>query len=287
MITVLMPVHRYHRWLEPAISSVLSSETDYPFELVVLANNMNKSELNQLYDFSKIHNFKIINLGAKSLPESLQQGVVDATFEFIARLDSDDVMHDNRLQLQADFLIRNPSVSLVTCKVNLISENDEIIGMRTPPLTHIAISSSLKFGNCLVHPSIMFRKSAILSVGGYKNTYPYTEDYDLYMRMIDGYTFNTIPDALTDYRVFAEQISSKNSFEQLESSKRILSNYFKNRNLSQQLKSRLYMSILSARYEKYRNRTGTIKLISLLLLSLLISPKVSYQFIKYSLGNLR
>lgn len=287
MITVLMPAHKYHQWLESAIDSVLNSQTKYDFELLVLANNMNRFDLDKLICFSKTRNFRLLNLGSKTLSESLNEGLFESNFEFIARLDSDDFMEPNRLQVQADFLKDNPSISLVASKVTLINEKGQVIGGRTPPSGHRGISCSLRFGNCLVHPSVMFRRTEILRVGGYEDTYPHAEDYDLYMRLVDTNKFDAIPESLTNYRIFADQISSQNSSVQLKSSIDILSCYFNNKSLASRFKSKLYKATMKLRYERFKFHKGTFRLVALLVLNFVISPIVTYQFLKNSFKNLR
>jgi hypothetical protein len=196
-------------------------------------------------------------------------------------------MEPNRLQVQADFLKDNPSISVVASNVTLVNEKGQVIGHRSPPSGHRGISHSLRFGNCLVHPSIMFRRTEILRVGGYEDTYPYAEDYDLYMRLIDTNKFDALPESLTNYRIFADQISSQHSSVQLKSSVDILSRYFQNKTFASRFKSKLYIATMKLRYQNFKFHKGTFRLVAMLVLDLVISPIVTYQFLKNSIKNLR
>jgi glycosyltransferase involved in cell wall biosynthesis len=285
MISVLMPAHKYHNWLESAIESVLNSKTEYPFELIVVANNMCSIDLDKLSDLSVRRNFRLLKLGDKSMPDSLNVGLSVANFELIARLDSDDFMRSDRLQIQADFLNHHKSVVLLASAVTLVDHQNVIIGRRIPPLSHNSIKSSLRFGNCLVHPSIMFRRSAALQVGGYTNEFPFAEDFDLYMRMIDQNEFGAISLPLTAYRVFDEQISAKNRTEQLNSSIRILNRYFAQQKTSSKFQSNMCLKILKLRSDRSGEDSGTFKLTCFLFLNFVVSPIRTFQFLFNSLRN--
>ena len=51
------------------------------------------------------------------------------------------------------------------------------------------------------HPSIIFKKNAVLTVKGYPEDMPSMEDYGLWLKMIaQGYTFGNIPKVLVYYR---------------------------------------------------------------------------------------
>jgi len=286
MITVLMPAHKYHKWLEPAIDSVLNSDTEFPFELIVLANNMSVKDLSKLEEFSLRKKFKVLRLGAQSLSQSLNEGLIQSEFEFIARFDSDDFMHSNRLQIQATFLLQHPTVSVLASGVTLINALGEAIGSRIPPSTHREIKHALRFGNCLVHPSIMYRRTPVLQVGGYTDHYSYAEDFDLYTRLIDKYEFAAVETQLTSYRVFPDQISSKNSEIQLSSSIQILKQLSKRDNRIVASKRKLSISVLKLRQKRVELGTGSLLLAILLAMNLLVSPIATFQFLKYSMRNI-
>lgn len=286
MITVLMPAHSYHKWIEPAIESVLASDTEFPFELTVLANNMTESDLLKLEEFSNHKRFNVLSLGNKTLSQCLNEGLIKSEHDLIARFDSDDLMHRNRLQLQASFMLKHPNVSVLASGVKLINEFGEVTGSRVPPLTHREIKHTLRYGNCIVHPSIMYRRAQVLQAGGYTDNYLHAEDFDLYTRMIDKYEFAGENMELTSYRIFPDQISSKYSELQLSSSIQILQHGRKTKNQFIVFKRNLNTSVLKLRQEKYENGSGLVRLVMLLALNLLLSPIATFDFLKYSVRNL-
>jgi glycosyltransferase involved in cell wall biosynthesis len=285
MITVLMPAHKYHKWLEAAIESVLDSETEFRFELIVLANNMSDKDLQKLEEFSLGKRIRVLKLGTQSLSQCLNEGLIQSKYEFVARFDSDDYMHKDRLQIQTTFLIHHPSVSVLASGVKLINALGETTGSRIPPLTHREIKYALRYGNCLVHPSIMFRRAAVLQVGGYTDNYSYAEDFDLYTRMINEYEFRALKMQLTSYRVFPDQISSKHSEIQLSSSIEILTQISKKGNRFKATRKKLNISVLKLRQKKFEHGTGSLCLALLLAMNLLLSPIATFHFVKYSLRN--
>jgi len=59
----------------------------------------------------------------------------------------------------------------------------------------------------MAHPAVMFRRSIISAVGGYKSEFTGAEDYELWTRMIEKGNFNNHRRQLTKYRYSEVQYS--------------------------------------------------------------------------------
>ncbi len=105
-------------------------------------------------------------------------------FDWVARFDADDVCHPERFQRQFEFLRKNPDVDLLSSWVGEFDETPESChSIRKVPRSHTEIVSYSKYRNPFNHMAVVFRKSAVMAVGGYQACYLY-EDYDLWMRML-------------------------------------------------------------------------------------------------------
>lgn len=120
--------------------------------------------------------------------------------EYIARMDADDYSHSDRIEKQVQILDNDKSIGLVNCNVNVFNDN----GIYKERIYNEIINKTdfLK-NNPIVHPAVMFRKSEISKVNGYRDIKKTlrNEDYDLFMRMYaSGTKMYTIQEKLFDFR---------------------------------------------------------------------------------------
>ncbi len=129
---------------------------------------------------------------------------------YIARMDGDDYSDPERLEKMFNFLESEPSYHWVGCNTYIINESGNIQGIRKYPEIPTAIDY-LNYSP-FVHPAVMFRKSALEEVKGYRvNVHTQRgEDYELFMRMHSiGMRGYNIQEPLFYYRERANQYSRR------------------------------------------------------------------------------
>ena len=132
---------------------------------------------------------------------ALNEGLKYCNYELVARMDTDDIAMPNRFEKQFAFMQNNPEVVVCSGLIEEWSQDYSYkISERYLPLTHQEIAKFAKYRSPISHPAVIFRKSAVLAVGGYPNIYP--EDYPLWGKMLSqGYKFANLPDLLLKMRV--------------------------------------------------------------------------------------
>ena len=198
--SLLLPV--YHKdtleWLTASLDSIIA-QTKLPTEVIVLQDGDISLALQQ-----KIKNFQKTNCcqwlkfkGHKGLANILNEGLKNAKYNWVARLDSDDINLPDRYQKQIDFLEKNPEVDLVGGYCLEFDTNPNgPYQMKKLPLTTKKIHSLLKKRNAINHVSVFYRKSSVLQTGGYES-YLGMEDYHLWVKMIlKGFCLRNIPEKL-------------------------------------------------------------------------------------------
>lgn len=146
--------------------------------------------------------------GANSLTAKLNRCIYHARGNWIARMDDDDYSYPNRLEKQIFFLKENPSVSVVGCWVIETSNSGKYL--RKLPLYPDVNDFKIRFP--FVHPSLLFRKNAVLDVGLYseKRAQVGCDDYELLMRMYEyGYKGANIPAVYLEYSIAASQLQKR------------------------------------------------------------------------------
>lgn len=200
MISVLMGIHRFDKYVLPAIWSILNQE-GVVFELVIVANGANAAAIagSIFEEFPNESRLRLLQTPIGQLAHALNVALSSARYEYIARMDADDVSHPDRLRRQLEF-IRNTGCDVVGSAARLIDVDGRVIGQRNSP-ARAAINRTLPFKNCFIHPTVMARRKKIVEVGGYNAGFN-SEDYDLWLRLRRiGVIWENMPDALLDYRV--------------------------------------------------------------------------------------
>lgn len=144
------------------------------------------------------------------LGNALKIGVDNAKYDIIARMDSDDIAAPDRFEKQIAYLESHPECDIVGGQITeFIGEPSNIVGRREVPLDNEDIYKYMKSRCAFNHPTVMFRKSAVLSVGNYMDWF-WNEDYYLWIRMMmKGCMMANLPDVLVNMRSGLDQYSRR------------------------------------------------------------------------------
>lgn len=199
--SVLISVYIADRadWLKESIDSVLR-QTAKPDEVIIVCDGPVKPELEVLFteygDRIKVYRFK----ENRGLGSSLNDGLEKCRNDLVARMDSDDISDPKRFEKLLS-VFASGDFDLVGSFIDEFSGSTKnIISTREVPLTQEEILRFAKKRNPFNHPSVMFRKSSVISAGGYED-FPLFEDYWLWVRMLQkGAYCANIPEVLLHMR---------------------------------------------------------------------------------------
>ncbi|HXH99791.1 MAG TPA: glycosyltransferase [Sphingobacteriaceae bacterium] len=192
--------------LKQALQSVLN-QTAPPDEIILVKDGPLNPELEAVIaDISLIagDTMKVL-----ALPENLghspalNKGLLQAKYELVARMDADDICKPDRFSKQVAFFEDNPEYAMVGGQVEeFITVPGDTGLFRYLPLTHDELVEYAKKRCPFNHPSVMYKKSVIQSVGLYEDFKSTTEDYFLWAKVIHaGYKVANLPDVLLNYRM--------------------------------------------------------------------------------------
>jgi len=184
-LAVIIPVYKNDKlgFLERAVESIQSQ--DYKdYQLFISVDGPIKQDMAGYLEKIKSPELEIIyykeNRGLAAVLNSAIKECKDKGFEFIVRMDADDISHPERLKKQIDFLENNPEVSALGTQAFIIDKNENVIGKKNakPKLNY----KILRRQSDIIHPSVIFRKSFFDLVGYYNECVARAEDYDLWFR---------------------------------------------------------------------------------------------------------
>lgn len=187
-VSVLMSVYCKENptFLKKSIQSLLK-QTLVPNEILIIKDGPLTPELDQvLTDFE--HEYpKIFNIHAleenHGLAYALAYGVKHAKYEYIARMDSDDIAAPDRIEDQLKQMTKNYYDIYGGQIAEFENSIKEIIAKREVPTDLYTIKEFAHRRNPMNHMTVMFKRSTILEIGNYHQVVGF-EDYDLWIRAI-------------------------------------------------------------------------------------------------------
>ena len=198
-VTVLMTVYNGAAYVRSAVDSVLA-QTYADFELLVIddASTDGSGDVVRAVCDARIR--VVPNAANLGLTTSLNTGLALARGELVARHDADDLSRPERLATQVALLDTRPEVSLVGSWYQKIDPAGKSLGERALPVDHARLSWALLFYCPFVHSAVVFRRRAVVEMGGYDERFVYAQDYDLWSRMARRAKVANIPATLVEYR---------------------------------------------------------------------------------------
>jgi glycosyltransferase involved in cell wall biosynthesis len=176
-VTVVMPVYNALPYFDQATASILA-QTMPDFRLAIYDDHSDDGSYERALDWARRDPRISVTRGARRLGPvgSSNAAALLATSEFIARMDADDIAMPERLAIQLEVLKAHPQAVLIGSIFEMIDGSGTVIRAATrgqsnwpnPPIAHT---------------SILYRRAAFLTAGGYRQDTDYFEDQDLYRRM--------------------------------------------------------------------------------------------------------
>lgn len=213
--SVLMSVYAKEssNFLDFSLDSIFS-QTIIPDEVVLVQDGPLTIELYKVIDSwrSKLNIVDVVLPKNMGLGYALNEGLKFCNHDIVARMDSDDICTPNRFEKQIEII----STGKVHICGSYISEFDqdpaETYSVRKVPTEHHEIAKYARFKNPLNHPSVMFFRSKVLSVGSYDDVL-YFEDFFLWHKLLNsGCVFYNIPESLVLMRAGASQLTRRRGY---------------------------------------------------------------------------
>lgn len=156
------------------------------------------------------------------LGKALNEGIKHCKNELVARMDSDDIAYLDRCKKQLKVFAERQEISICSGIVEEFTENPSIVdARRVPPETNVEIIEFAKMRNPFNHPCVMYKKSAVESVGSYQDFY-LLEDYYLWLRMLmAGYQGYNLQEPLLHMRAGADMYKRRGGWKYVQTQMKI------------------------------------------------------------------
>ena len=223
-MSVVLPVWNGERFLAEAVESVLS-QTLETIEVLLVDDGSTDATPDIASDFARRdRRIRVIRRGHGGIAHALNAGIAVARGRYIARMDADDISHPSRLQKQVDYLDANADCVAIGSAVEVIDEAGGHIGTRMFPEHHAEIAHALIHGwsAAIAHPTVVTRRDALLSIGGYRAHRAPSEDLDLWIRLSRIGKLANSGEPLLSYRRHSDTVCVREREGQLKMSAEII-----------------------------------------------------------------
>lgn len=206
-VTVLIPAYNSAQYISYAVRSILN-QTHKDFELLTIDDGStdNTEEIVNNFKDSRIVYKKIAH---KGLASALNFGLSVASFEWIARLDADDLNTKERLEKQIKYIKFNPDISVLSSWSVYFKNNGKIQYFLKTPCEHEEINKFLDLHNPFNHSAVFYNKNLILN-SGYNEELECYEDFELFYKLRDKLKFHILPDFLVYTRLQEKSLTKVN-----------------------------------------------------------------------------
>lgn len=212
-ISILLPYRDARSTLDECLKSIQEQTLDN-FELIAVNDNSSDGSIDTLNKFARNDpRINLLNNPNSGLVSALNLGLEYSSSQYIARMDADDRMSPQRLQLQYDYMQQNPGITALGSYARLFPEEliqegfREYMRWQNSCITPQDIADEIYIESPLVHPSVMFRHDQIMQLGGYRDGL-FPEDYDLWLRIHHaGLQMAKLPEKLLEWRDHPERTS--------------------------------------------------------------------------------
>ncbi|MDO5559242.1 MAG: glycosyltransferase [Oscillospiraceae bacterium] len=188
MYSVLMSLYSGEKSsnLKQSIDSILN-QTAPPDQIVVVKDGPLTAELENTlmtYCSSFPRIFDLVVLEENSgLGAALREGVLACKNEWIARMDTDDIAVNTRMETQLSYLKEHPRLDMLGSLYYEFFDDISNHVLRDSAHTHDDLVKFMHRRNPFGHDTLFLRKSMVLKAGNYRPVNRF-EDYDLWIRMV-------------------------------------------------------------------------------------------------------
>ena len=184
-VTIGIPFYNAEQFLLDAIRSVFA-QTHEDWELILVNDGSTDRslEIAMSVDDPRV---RVISDGHnRRLPYRLNQIVAEARYDYVARMDADDLMSRDRIKRQISILMTRPDVDIVSTGICSITNDGCPLGVRCVEQGQRLNLVDVVAGRAgIVHASVVARRSWFLR-NPYDTRQILTEDYELWLRAYMG-----------------------------------------------------------------------------------------------------
>ena len=194
-VSVIIPTFNQEKYLGRCLRSLMDQSMNRVDYEIIVVNDGSKDKTKFAANLFKEEIKLINNKRNMGLPYSINKGILSAKGRYVVRVDSDDYVNKEFLNIPYNFLSSNEEIDAISCDYFLVDDKEKVIKRE---------NSNRKPIGC----GIMFRLEQLLELGLYDNKLLVHEDKDLRYRFLKKFKIYRIPLPLYRYRKHEKNITN-------------------------------------------------------------------------------
>lgn len=221
LVSVVLPVRVWRDHSALAIHSILQQSYSNIELLLIgqtcldsLTEGLNQAGINDA-------RIRLVQRAAPGIVGALNTGLLNATGQFIARMDDDDIAYPERLRTQLQYLQENPDIHLCAGRVRFVDKHGSTDGVGAGNqhyanwlnqwITPAPIALACYAENPMPHPTLLAHRNVWRRLDGYCDV-DGPEDHDLIVRaMLMGLSMGKPEGIVLDWREHDERLTRTDS----------------------------------------------------------------------------
>ncbi|MBX3395113.1 MAG: glycosyltransferase [Phycisphaerae bacterium] len=222
-VSVIIPTFNRLRFLREALDSVCA-QTAPPNEIIVVDDGSQEDIAGGIADHPA--RARVIRQDQQGPGAARNRGLSEATGEYIAFLDSDDLWLPSKLEIYLGRIAASKADAVYYGPMSPIDADGRPMQGRTKPCHTGSITRAL-FDSSFVHvPTVVCSRELLNTVGGFNAALPVCEDYDLWLRMSTRLPFELVKQPLALRRLHDARLSKARMDRNLLVKSRVLREFY-------------------------------------------------------------
>ncbi len=247
-VSIIIPTYNRAAFLLHAVQSVLA-QTFQDFEIIIIDDGSTDNTAQLIHSLQEPR-IRYLTQANQGVAAALNRGWRAAKGTYIGRIDSDDAWLPTLLERLVPVLERDTTLGAVYAR----AQGMDASGQTLPQLSGAPerfpgeTLKSLVYGDFVTPIAVIIQRAALERVGGYDESLPGTEDWDLWIRLAPYYGIAYVPEILARYRYHANNLTragSERMTRLMQDRLRILDKFFAQQNVPS--------DILAIKSTAYRN----------------------------------
>lgn len=245
LVSVIVPTHNSEHWIRQTVESVLC-QTLSDFELIIVDDGSLDRTVDVLAVISdpRMRVFRYQSAGVRGPAAGRNRGLSHAAGEYIAFLDHDDLWLPQKLAAQVQALQDHPEAAVAYSWIDIINEHGQLIESPARISINGNVFDALLLGCFLwTGSNPLIRRSALDRVGSFDEQIGGSDDWDMWLRLAEVYSFVCVPQPHVQWRITPTNTSNDASFLRNSALRALERAFARNPGLSRSQRRRAVISL--------------------------------------------
>jgi glycosyltransferase involved in cell wall biosynthesis len=204
-VTVLMTTYNCGRYIQTSINSILDQSYGN-FELLIIDDGSedNSEDVIRSLNSEKIRYIRLRHIGRSA---ALNYGLKGAKYDWVALMDADDIAIPERLEKEVRLI--NKSNKDIIFSDSVYFKNKKIQFLNIINTEKEDLKRKIELRGHICNPSVLYNRTFILENGGYNENLDHSEDWELWIRLLNKANFVHLDELLIFMRIRDNSLSKK------------------------------------------------------------------------------